>query len=99
MPERFGFDTRRVQFSSLILTDQLSRQEALEKLKKPAYDNETIDDEFNFIAKKLAISRDKLQEYLDMPKKFYWDYKNQERLFNFGARVLQKFGLEKAIKR
>ena len=31
LPERFGFDTRRVQFSSLILTGQLSRQESLGK--------------------------------------------------------------------
>ena len=32
--ERFGFDTRKVQLSSLILTDQISRDEALEVLKK-----------------------------------------------------------------
>ena len=99
MPQRFGFDTRRVQFSSLILTGQLSRQEALDKLKKTAYNKETIDDDFNFIAKKLGITRVKLKEYLTMPKKFYWDYKNQERIFNYGAKVLQKLGLEKAIKR
>jgi N-acetyl sugar amidotransferase len=99
LPERFGFDTRRVQFSSLILTGQLSRQEALEKLKKPAYNIETIKDEFNYIAKKLGITSSKLKEYLKMPKKFYWDYKNQERIFNLGAKLLQKLGLEKAIKR
>lgn len=99
LPERFGFDTRRVQFSSLILTGQLSRQDALEKLKKPAYNKETIKDEFNYIAKKLGITSSELKEYLNMPKKFYWDYKNQERVFNFGAKVLQKLGLEKAIKR
>ena len=69
LPERFGFDTRRVQFSSLILTGQLSRQEALEKLKKPAYNIETIKDEFNYIAKKLGITSSKLKEYLKMPKK------------------------------
>ena len=99
LPERFGFDTRRVQFSSLILTGQLSRQEALEKLKKPAYNKETIKDEFNYIAKKLGITSSELKQYLNMPKKFYWDYKNQERIFNMGAKLLQKLGLEKAIKR
>ena len=34
-----------------------------------------------------------------MPKKFYWDYKNQEKIFNIGAKILQKLGVEKAIKR
>ena len=38
LPERFGFDTRKTQFSSLILTKQMTREEALERLKKPAYD-------------------------------------------------------------
>ena len=99
LPERFGFDTRRVQFSSLILTGQLSRQESLEKLKKPAYNKETIKDEFNYIAKKIGITSSELKQYLNMPKKFYWDYKNQERIFNMGAKLLQKLGLEKAIKR
>ena len=64
-----------------------------------AYNIETIKDEFNYIAKKLGITSSKLKEYLKMPKKFYWDYKNQERIFNLGAKVLQKLGLEKAIKR
>lgn len=99
LPERFGFDTRRVQYSSLILTGQLSRKEALKKLEKPAYNSETIDDEFNYIATKLGISSEELRGYINMPKKFYWDYKNNEKVFNLGAKVLQKLGVEKAIKR
>ena len=42
LPERFGFDTRRVQFSSLIITNQMTREEALAKLKIPAYDPQII---------------------------------------------------------
>ena len=99
LPERFGFDTRRVQFSSLILTGQMKREEALEQLKKTAYNLETIDDEFNFIATKLGITSIELKEYFKMPKKFYWDYKNQEKLFNIGAKILKFIGVEKSIKR
>ena len=99
LPERFGFDTRRVQFSSLILTDQMKREEALEQLKKTPYNPETIDDEFNFIATKLGITSLELKEYFKMPKKFYWDYKNQEKLFNIGAKFLKFIGVEKSIKR
>lgn len=99
LPERFGFDTRRVQFSSLILTNQMTRQEALEKLKTPAYNPETIDEDFKFIATKLGISVEELKQYLNMPKKFYWDYKNQQRIFNTGAKFLKFLGVEKSIKR
>lgn len=99
LPERFGFDTRRVQYSSLIVTGQMTREEALKKLETPAYDPDTIQDEFDYIAAKLEISSDQLRHYFTMPKKFYWDYKNQERLFNFGAKVLKAIGVERSIKR
>lgn len=99
LPERFGFDTRRVQFSSLILTGQMTREEAIRLLEKPAYDSQTIHQEFEYIATKLGITVEELRGYFNMPKKFYWDYKNQESLFNFGAKILKAIGLETSIKR
>lgn len=99
LPERFGFDTRKVQFSSLILTKQMTREEALEKLQTPAYNPATIEDEFNYIATKLGITPDELRTYLTMERKFYWDYNNQVSIFNTGAKVLKYLGVERSIKR
>lgn len=99
LPERFGYDTRRVQYSSLILTGQMTRDEAIERLKMPAFDPSNIKDEFNYIAIKLGITSEDLQKFFIMPKKFYWDYKNQQNIFRLGARVLQSFGVEKVKKR
>lgn len=99
LPTRFGYDTRKVQFSSLILTGQMARDAALEELKKLPYDESAIDEEFAYIATKLGISVDELRGYHQMPKKWFRDYKNQEWLFDIGARVLQFFGFEGAIKR
>jgi N-acetyl sugar amidotransferase len=99
LPERFGFDTRRVQFSSLILTGQMSRDEALKRLESPAYDPATIEQEFNYIATKLGIPPEELRHYLTMPKKFYWDYQNRESVFRLGAKVLKAIGAERSIKR
>jgi N-acetyl sugar amidotransferase len=97
--ERFGFDTRRVQYSSLILTGQMTRKEALEKLAVPPFDQETADADFDYVASKLGISTEELRGYFRLPKKFYWDYRNQQGLFNLGARVLKALGIEKSIKR
>lgn len=99
LPTRFGYDTRRVQYSSLILTEQMTRQEALSKLETPAYDPATIDDDFEFIASKLRIGVDELRGYHEMPKKSYKDYKNREWLFDLGAKALKALGAEKATKR
>jgi hypothetical protein len=99
LPTRFGYDTRRVQYSSLILTGQMTRDEALTRLESPAYDPETIDEEFEYIATKLGISVAQLRDYHEMPLKTYRDYANQRWLFNFGARTLKAIGVERAIKR
>ena len=99
LPERFGYDTRRVQFSSLILTGQMERGDALTRLGTPAFDAETIDHEFDYIARKLNISGDELRSYFTMPRKSYADYKNTRWMFNLGAKVLQAIGAEKAVKR
>lgn len=99
LTERFGFDTRIVQFSSLILTKQMTREEALDKLKKPAYDPATIEDEFKYIATKLGITPEQLRRYFNMEKKYFYDYKNSVSLFKTGAKVLKYLGIEKAIRR
>jgi len=99
LPEKFGYDTRKVQYSSLILTGQMTRDEAIEKLKRPAYDPETIQQDFEFIANKLGISVEELQSYMDAPNKTYRDYKSQEQVYNVGAKVMRALGLEKGGKR
>ncbi len=99
LPTRFGYDTRRVQYSSLIQTGQMTRDEALERLKQPAYDLAMIEDDFEYIATKLGISVEELRGYHEMPLKTYKDYNNQEWLFDFGAKMLKFLGVERAVKR
>jgi N-acetyl sugar amidotransferase len=99
LPEKFGYDTRKVQYSSLILTDQMTREEALEQLKQPAYDPDDIAHEFEYVATKLGISVDELQGYMDAPNKTYKDYKSQENVYLVGAKVMRALGLERGGKR
>jgi len=99
LPKKFGYDTRKVQFSSLILTKQMTREEAMKKLKTPAYDPETIKQDFEYIATKLGISVEELQSYMDAPNKTYKDYKSQEKIYKIGTKVMWFFGLEKGGKR
>ena len=79
---------RRVDLSSLILTGQMTREDALLKLKTTAYDNDLIQEDFDYVAAKLNISNEQLREYHSMPKKFFWDYKNQRRIFKLGEMIL-----------
>lgn len=99
LPEKFGFDKRRAHFSSLILTGQLSRAEALEKIAQPAYNSETIAEDFEYIATKLDITVDELRNIMKQPNKSYRHYKNSMGLIDFGTKVLRAIGVQRAIIR
>jgi N-acetyl sugar amidotransferase len=99
LPVKFGYDTRRVQYSSLILTDQMTRAQALKQLERPAYDEETASRDFEYVATKLGISVDELRGYLYAPNRKYEDYKSQELVLRLGAAVMKKLGLEVGGKR
>jgi len=88
LPERFGFDVRRCQFSSLILSGQLTRGEALNRLESAPLTAEEVRRDFSYIATKLAIAESDLSGFETAPKKFYWDYKNQKRRIDFGAKAM-----------
>jgi N-acetyl sugar amidotransferase len=99
LPEKFGYDTRKVQYSSLILTNQMSRDKALELLQKPAFNAETIDQDIEYVANKLDISIKQLMNYFNEPNKTYKDYKNQQFIYDIGAKVLRAIGIERGGKR
>jgi N-acetyl sugar amidotransferase len=99
LPVRFGYDTRRVQFSSLIVTGQMTRGEALEKLSEPSYDETTIVQDFEYIATKLGISVAELQGYMASPKRTYRDFKSQEKIYALGSTAMKVLGLEVGGKR
>jgi N-acetyl sugar amidotransferase len=99
LPKKFGYDTRRVQYSSLILTKQMTRAEALVQLEQPPYDPRIAAQDFEYVATKLGISTAELQSYMDQPNKSYQDYRSQANIYSIGARFMRLLGLELGGKR
>lgn len=95
LPRRFGYEKRRAHFSSLIMTKQMTRDEALDRISRPEMDEHFLKQEFEYVAHKLGLSVAELQELFDMPKKTYRDFKNKRALIGLGGNVLRKLGLEK----
>ena len=99
LPRKFGFQKRRAHFSSLILTGQMTREEALERVSKPELSEEFLRKEFDYIADKLDLTRDELRAIFEGENKTFRDYKTKIKLIMFGAKVMQKLGLEKRLFR
>jgi N-acetyl sugar amidotransferase len=95
LPRRFGYEKRRAHFSSLIMTGQMTRDAALERIAKPEMDDHFLSQEFEYVAGKLELDLSELQKLYELPKRSYRDYKNKRWLIAFGANALRWLGMEK----
>ena len=99
MPRKFGYHKRRAHFSSLILTGQMTREGALERLSLPEMDEHFLMQEFEYVANKLDLTVAELQEIFEGDNKTYRNYKNKRWAIGIGADVLRKLGLERRLFR
>jgi N-acetyl sugar amidotransferase len=97
LPRKFGFEKRRAHFSSLILTGQMTREDALLRISKPELDEQTLNNEFEYVAHKLDLTVNELIAIFDGKNKTYHSYKNKRWLLNIGSKVLMMFGNEKRL--
>jgi len=78
LPRKFGIDLRYVEFSALIRSGQMSREEALEEIKHPPeFDEEIITE----VKKRLNLSDDEFAELISQPKRTYRDFKTYHETF------------------
>ena len=99
LPRKFGFQKRRAHFSSLILTSQMTRDEALERVSRPELSDEFLKKEFDYVAEKLDLTSNQLQEIFEGTNKTFHDYKNKIKLIRLGAKAMSVLGLEKRLFR
>jgi N-acetyl sugar amidotransferase len=99
MPRKFGYHKRRAHFSSLIMTGQMTREEALDRLSCPEMDEHFLTQEFEYVAHKLGLTVAELQTIFEGENKTCRDYKNKRWLIGLGARVLSALGLERRLFR
>lgn len=99
MPRKFGYEKRRAHFSSLIMTGQMTREAALERISKPEMDDQFLKSEFEYVASKLGLSVDELQQIFDGENKTCLDYNNKRFLIGIGSRVMSALGLERRLFR
>jgi N-acetyl sugar amidotransferase len=99
MPRKFGYEKRRAHFSSLIMTGQMTRESALERIAKPELDEHFLEQEFEYVANKLDLSVAELRQIFEGENKTYHAYKNKRYLIGLGSNVMRTLGLEKRLFR
>ncbi|MFH2047080.1 MAG: N-acetyl sugar amidotransferase [Pseudomonadota bacterium] len=99
LPQKFGYERRKAHLSSLVLTKQMTREEALARVAKPEISEQEMRDDFEYVAKKLDLTEDQLQELFNGENKSFRDYKNKLFLINLGTTIMRLLGVEKRVIR
>lgn len=95
LPTKFGYDKRRAHFSSLIVANQLSREEALDMLSKPLFDPQEINHDITYFIKKMQISAEEFEDIMNNPPRRYEDI---SPLFNRKLRRIEKSFFKKMVQ-
>lgn len=91
LAKKFNFDKRKAHLSSLILNGYISRDQALTELEKPLYNPRDLEEDLDFVAKKLKVSTKEFQTIINQPPKAHEDYPSLAQLFNIGVKVKRFF--------
>lgn len=86
LPTKFGFDKRRPHLSSLIVSGQMRREEALAKLEELLYDPHELEEDVTYFCKKLRITRAQFDELKNVEPHHYSDFPNWDARY----RLLKK---------
>jgi len=75
LPHKFKVDKRTSHYSSLIVTNQMSRDEAIEELRKPLYNDVQMKEDIKFILNKINMSESDFDSLMNESPKKHTDYK------------------------
>ncbi len=79
--EKFGYDKRKPHLSSMILSVQLTREDALMELKEPLYDEKELRQDMLFVAKKLGFAVDEFERLMNGEKRHFSEFPSSYKMY------------------
>lgn len=77
----------------------MTREDALQRIAKPELDEQFLQREFEYVANKLDLSVEQLQEIFEGKNTTFHSYRNKRFLIGIGSRVMSAMGLERRLFR
>jgi hypothetical protein len=92
LPIKFNVDKRKHHLSTLILSGQLEKDEALKQLKEIPYPGEQdLIDDIEYFLKKMGWSKQDLMTYLKREEKSHLEYGSEKNLWDRLAKIYKFF--------
>jgi N-acetyl sugar amidotransferase len=81
LPRKFGYDLRRSYLSALILSGQMTREEALKEIESPPAPSEKLQEDKEYVIKKFGLSSEEFEQIMTTPTRLFSDYPNNDNLW------------------
>jgi len=93
LPTKFGYDKRLAHLSSLIISGQISREEALKEMETECYTLQMMEEDRELILKKLNMSQDEWKKVINSPVHNHDEYAQSSffpKLLIFGLNTIRR---------
>jgi hypothetical protein len=90
LPKKFNVDKRKLHFSTLICTGQMTREEALRDLEKAPYiEGANEERDIEYFLKKMKWERADLETYINRPEKSHDCYPSEKKLWDLMQKIIE----------
>ena len=81
LPTKFNVDKRKPHLSTLIFSGQVTKDEAIQELSKPLYNEQSFKKDYEFILKKLDLKHNEFQEIMHFPVRRHTDFATETSMY------------------
>lgn len=78
LPTKFKVDKRKAHLSNLICSGQITKQEALKELENPLYTDIELQEDLNYVLKKIGMSANEFDGLMKEPARLHTDFKTEK---------------------
>lgn len=89
LPEKFHVDKRKSHYSSMILSGQMTRDQALKKIEEPLYNKDDLEKDISYILNYLGLTRDEFNQIMKEKPRSHDEFKKSA--FNQLVHFILKF--------
>ncbi len=90
LPRKFGIDKRRAHCANLVLSGQISRDDALESIEAPVYSEAGLAVDLEYAIKKFGLSQSEFESIMSLPAKTFESYPNSFKRLEIAKRVIAR---------
>ena len=100
LPEKFGVDKRKVHLSTLVMTGEMTREQALASAAGIAYPSEKdLEADKRYFIKKMLWTPEKLADYMSRPEKPHDTYPSEGKYFERMVQLYRRLNLRRGLIR